>query len=174
MNKISMKRNDSGFTLLETVVTLMLVGIAMGVAAMVLSTAAKIAQQRATVESRNLLAENCIERMEVALFGRSIEAVDKEALQICSTDVKITIERMSMIQTGTQPSKKGSGKVMRVVPDPLGDLRLVTVTSDTVTFRRLFTGPAVTDSTADVEVPTESGEKSAGSIIIDPEKEEGR
>lgn len=172
MNKTSMKRNSSGFTLLEAVVTLMVVGIAMGMAAMVLSTAAKVAQQRAMIESRNLLAENCIERMEVALYGRSIEAVDKEARQICSTDVKITIERMSMVQTGTQASDKGSGKVMRVVPDPFGDLRLVTVTSDAVTLQRLFTGPAVRDTSADVEGAPASGEKSSGSIIVDPE--EGR
>lgn len=171
MNKSSIIRSR-GFTLIETVMTLVMVGLAMGAAAMVLSTGAKILQQRSAVETRNLLAENCIERMEVALYGRSIEAVDKEALQICSTDVKITIEKMSMVQTGENPDERGKGKVMRVVPDPAGDLRLVTVSSDHVTFRRLFTGPTVIDDSAVVD-PEPDPEATSGTVITDPTKREG-
>ena len=52
--------SKAGFALLEVVMTIIIVGLAMGTAAMVLGTAVKVVQMRTALDNRNLAAENCM------------------------------------------------------------------------------------------------------------------
>ena len=59
-------RSKAGFALLEVVMTIIIVGLAMGTAAMVLGTAVKVVQMRTALDNRSLAAENCMARIEAA------------------------------------------------------------------------------------------------------------
>ncbi len=128
----------AGFTLFETVATLVMVSFAMGAAAMVLSTGAKVAQQRTQFEGRSLEAANCMARMEAAFEGRPVADIDRELAQgknaVCGSGVQVSVTRMKLSESG----RDNDGRRLRIVPDEAGELRLVTVTADKFTYSRLF------------------------------------
>ena len=70
-------RSKAGFALLEVVMTIIIVGLAMGTAAMVLGTAAKVIQMRTALDNRSLAAENCMARIEAAFRGRPVAELDE-------------------------------------------------------------------------------------------------
>lgn len=141
-------RPQAGFTLFETVATLVLVSFAMGAAAMVLSTGAKVVQQRTQFESRSLEDANCVARIEAAFQGRPVSAIDNELDKtenaVCKSGVKVVVTRMTLSETG----RDGDGRIMRIVPDKSGELRLVTVTADKLTYRRIFSEPELSAAAA--------------------------
>ena len=61
-------RSKAGFALLEVVMTIIIVGLAMGTAAMVLGTAVKVVQMRTALDNRSLAAENCMARIEAVKY----------------------------------------------------------------------------------------------------------
>lgn len=141
-------RMKAGFALLEVVMTIIIVGLAMGTAAMVLGTAAKVVQMRTALDNRSLAAENCMARIEAAFQGRPVAELDKldkldsgEA-SVCESGVTVNVTVMSMDDDGKDSDER---KNYAAKSDTSNDssLRLVTVKADGHTYRRLFSYPTL-------------------------------
>ena len=89
--------SKAGFALLEVVMTIIIVGLAMGTAAMVLGTAVKVVQMRTALDNRNLAAENCMARIEAAFQGRPVaelDELDSGAASVCKPGVTVNVTFM--------------------------------------------------------------------------------
>lgn len=134
-------RSKAGFALLEVVMTIIIVGLAMGTAAMVLGTAVKVIQMRTALDNRSLAAENCMARIEAAFRGRPVaelDELDSGAASVCKSGVTV----MSMYDDGKDSDER---KNYAAKSDTSNDssLRLVTVKADGHTYRRLFSYPTL-------------------------------
>ena len=132
-------RSKAGFALLEVVMTIIIVGLAMGTAAMVLGTAVKVIQMRTALDNRSLAAENCMARIEAAFRGRPVaelDELDSGAASVCKSGVTVNVTVMSMYDDGKDSAAKS---------DTSNDssLRLVTVKADGHTYRRFFSYPTL-------------------------------
>lgn len=141
-------RSKAGFALLEVVMTIIIVGLAMGTAAMVLGTAVKVIQMRTALDNRSLAAENCMARIEAAFQGRPVAELDElderdsgEA-SVCKPGVTVNVTVMSMYDDGKDSDER---KNYAAKSDTSNDssLRLVTVKADGHTYRRLFSYPTL-------------------------------
>lgn len=138
-------RSKAGFALLEVVMTIIIVGLAMGTAAMVLGTAVKVIQMRTALDNRNLAAENCMARIEAAFRGRPVaelDELDSGAASVCKSGVTVNVTVMSMYDDGKDSDER---KNYAAKSDTSNDssLRLVTVKADGHTYRRLFSYPTL-------------------------------
>lgn len=138
-------RSKAGFALLEVVMTIIIVGLAMGTAAMVLGTAAKVVQMRTALDNRSLAAENCMARIEAAFRGRPVaelDELDSGAASVCKSGVTVNVTVMSMYDDGKDSDER---KNYAAKSDTSNDssLRLVTVKADGHTYRRLFSYPTL-------------------------------
>lgn len=138
-------RSKAGFALLEVVMTIIIVGLAMGTAAMVLGTAVKVVQMRTALDNRNLAAENCMARIEAAFQGRPVaelDELDSGAASVCKPGVTVNVTFMSMDDDGKDSDER---KNYAAKSDTSNDssLRLVTVKADGHTYRRLFSYPTL-------------------------------
>lgn len=135
-------RSKAGFALLEVVMTIIIVGLAMGAAAMVLGTAVKVIQMRTALDNRNLAAENCMARIEAAFQGRPVAELDSGAASVCKSGVTVNVTVMSMHDDGKDSDER---KNYAAKSDTSNDssLRLVTVKADGHTYRRLFSYPTL-------------------------------
>lgn len=138
-------RSKAGFALLEVVMTIIIVGLAMGTAAMVLGTAAKVVQMRTALDNRSLAAENCMARIEAAFRGRPVAELDERdsgAASVCKSGVTVNVTVMSMYDDGKDSDER---KNYAAKSDTSNDssLRLVTVKADGHTYRRLFSYPTL-------------------------------
>lgn len=141
-------RSKAGFALLEVVMTIIIVGLAMGAAAMVLGTAAKVVQMRTALDNRSLAAENCMARIEAAFRGRPVAELDKldkldsGTASVCKSGVTVNVTVMSMYDDGKDSDER---KNYAAKSDTSNDssLRLVTVKADGHTYRRLFSYPTL-------------------------------
>ena len=139
-------RSKAGFALLEVVMTIIIVGLAMGAAAMVLGTAVKVIQMRTALDNRNLAAENCMARIEAAFQGRPVAELDSGAASVCKSgvtvNVTVNVTVMSMHDDGKDSDER---KNYAAKSDTSNDssLRLVTVKADGQTYRRLFSYPTL-------------------------------
>ena len=135
-------RSKAGFALLEVVMTIIIVGLAMGTAAMVLGTAVKVIQMRTALDNRNLAAENCMARIEAAFQGRPVAELDSGAASVCKSGVTVNVTVMSMHDDGKDSDER---KNYAAKSDTSNDssLRLVTVKADGQTYRRLFSYPTL-------------------------------
>lgn len=135
-------RTKAGFALLEVVMTIIIVGLAMGTAAMVLGTAVKVVQMRTALDNRSLAAENCMARIEAAFQGRPVAELDSGAASFCESSVTVNVTVMSMYDDGKDSDER---KNYAAKSDTSNDssLRLVTVKADGHTYRRLFSYPTL-------------------------------
>lgn len=138
-------RSKAGFALLEVVMTIIIVGLAMGTAAMVLGTAAKVIQMRTALDNRSLAAENCMARIEAAFRGRPVaelDELDSGAASVCKSGVTVNVTVMSMYDDGKDSDER---KNYAAKSDTSNDssLRLVTVKADGHTYSRLFSYPTL-------------------------------
>lgn len=138
-------RSKAGFALLEVVMTIIIVGLAMGTAAMVLGTAFKVIQMRTALDNRSLAAENCMARIEAAFRGRPVaelDELDSGAASVCKSGVTVNVTVMSMYDDGKDSDER---KNYAAKSDTSNDssLRLVTVKADGHTYRRLFSYPTL-------------------------------
>ena len=135
-------RSKAGFALLEVVMTIIIVGLAMGTAAMVLGTAVKVVQMRTALDNRSLAAENCMARIEAAFQGRPVAELDSGAASVCKSGVTVNVTFMSMYDDGKDSDER---KNYAAKFDTRNDssLRLVTVKADGHTDRRLFSDPTL-------------------------------
>lgn len=138
-------RSKAGFALLEVVMTIIIVGLAMGTAAMVLGTAVKVVQMRTALDNRSLAAENCMARIEAAFRGRPVaelDELDSGAASVCKSGVTVNVTFMSMYDDGKDSDER---KNYAAKFDTRNDssLRLVTVKADGHTYRRLFSYPTL-------------------------------
>lgn len=138
-------RSKAGFALLEVVMTIIIVGLAMGATAMVLGTAVKVIQMRTALDNRNLAAENCMARIEAAFQGRPVaelDELDSGAASVCKSGVTVNVTVMSMDDDGKDSDER---KNYAAKSDTSNDssLRLVTVKADGHTYRRLFSYPTL-------------------------------
>lgn len=119
-------RSKAGFALLEVVMTIIIVGLAMGTAAMVLGTAVKVVQMRTALDNRSLAAENCMARIEAAFQGRPVAELDSGAASVCKSGVTVNVTFMSMYDDGKDSDER---KNYAAKFDTRNDssLRLVTV-----------------------------------------------
>lgn len=141
-------RSKAGFALLEVVMTIIIVGLAMGTAAMVLGTAVKVVQMRTAQDNRSLVAENCMARIEAAFQGRPVAELDGGgASSVCKSMSDVTVNVMPMLIREDQDKQDTEGREGRtnyaVVPHTSSStpLRLVAVKADGHTYRRLFAYP---------------------------------
>lgn len=153
-------RSKAGFALLEVVMTIIIVGLAMGAAAMVLGTAVKVIQMRTALDNRNLAAENCMARIEAAFQGRPVAELDSGAASVCKSGVTVNVTVMSMHDDGKDSDER---KNYAAKSDTSNDssLRLVTVKADGQTYRRLFSYPTL-NATSDLPVLSSSKETQEG------------
>ena len=157
-------RTKAGFALLEVVMTIIIVGLAMGAAAMVLGTAAKVVQMRTALDNRNLAAENCMARIEAAFQGRPVAELDSGAASVCKSgvtvNVTVNVTVMSMHDDGKDSDER---KNYAAKSDTSNDssLRLVTVKADGQTYRRLFSYPTL-NATSGLPVLSSSKETQEG------------
>ena len=156
-------RSKAGFALLEVVMTIIIVGLAMGTAAMVLGTAVKVVQMRTALDNRNLAAENCMARIEAAFQGRPVaelDELDSGAASVCKPGVTVNVTFMSMDDDGKDSDER---KNYAAKSDTSNDssLRLVTVKADGHTYRRLFSYPTL-NATAGLPVLSSSKETQEG------------
>lgn len=153
-------RTKAGFALLEVVMTIIIVGLAMGTAAMVLGTAAKVVQMRTALDNRNLAAENCMARIEAAFQGRPVAELDSGAASVCKSGVTVNVTVMSMHDDGKDSDER---KNYAAKSDTSNDssLRLVTVKADGQTYRRLFSYPTL-NATSGLPVLSSSKETQEG------------
>lgn len=156
-------RSKAGFALLEVVMTIIIVGLAMGAAAMVLGTAVKVIQMRTALDNRNLAAENCMARIEAAFRGRPVAELDKPdsgAASVCKSGVTVNVTVMSMHDDGKDSDER---KNYAAKSDTSNDssLRLVTVKADGQTYRRLFSYPTL-NATSGLPVLSSSKETQEG------------
>lgn len=135
-------RSKAGFALLEVVMTIIIVGLAMGTAAMVLGTAVKVIQMRTALDNRSLAAENCMARIEATFQGRPVAELDSGAASVCKSGVTVNVTVMSMYDDGKDSDER---KNYAAKSDTSNDssLRLVTVKADGHTYRRLFSYPTL-------------------------------
>lgn len=135
-------RSKAGFALLEVVMTIIIVGLAMGAAAMVLGTAVKVIQMRTALDNRNLAAENCMARIEAAFQGRPVAELDSGAASVCKSGVTVNVTVMSMHDDG-KDSDERNNYAAKFYTSNDSSLRLVTVKADGHTYRRLFSYPTL-------------------------------
>lgn len=139
-------RSKAGFALLEVVMTIIIVGLAMGTAAMVLGTAVKVVQMRTALDNRSLAAENCMARIEAAFQGRPVAELDSGAASICKSgvtvNVTVNVTFMSM-DDGGKDSDERKNYAAKFDTSNDSSLRLVTVKADGHTYRRLFSYPTL-------------------------------
>lgn len=160
-------RSKAGFALLEVVMTIIIVGLAMGTAAMVLGTAAKVIQMRTALDNRSLAAENCMARIEAAFRGRPVAELDEPdsgAASVCKSGVtvKVTVNVtvMSMYDDG-KDSDERKNYAAKLDTSNESSLRLVTVKADGHTYRRLFSYPTL-NATSGLPVLSSSKETQEG------------
>lgn len=135
-------RSKSGFALLETVMTLIMVSMAMGAAAMVLGTAVKVVQQRSMMDARSLEAANCMARIEAAFQGRRLTDITADLKNVCKNGAKV--EHLD-VNTDPAPNKGAKGRTNYDVQfDTETKFLLVSVTADNKIYRRLFSHPEMT------------------------------
>lgn len=159
-------RSKAGFALLEVVMTIIIVGLAMGTAAMVLGTAVKVVQMRTALDNRSLAAENCMARIEAAFQGRPVAELDKldkldsGTPSVCKPGVTVNVTVMSMDDDGKDSDER---KNYAAKSDTSNDsfLRLVTVKADGHTYRRLFSYPTL-NATSGLPVRSSSKETQEG------------
>lgn len=156
-------RSKAGFALLEVVMTIIIVGLAMGTAAMVLGTAVKVVQMRTALDNRSLAAENCMARIEAAFQGRPVaelDELDSGAASVCKSGVTVNVTVMSMHDDGKDSDER---KNYAAKSDTSNDssLRLVTVKADGQTYRRLFSYPTL-NATSGLPVLSSSKETQEG------------
>lgn len=153
-------RSKAGFALLEVVMTIIIVGLAMGTAAMVLGTAVKVVQMRTALDNRSLAAENCMARIEAAFQGRPVAELDSGAASVCKSGVTVNVTFMSMDDDGKDSDER---KNYAAKFDTRNDssLRLVTVKADGHTYRRLFSYPTL-NATSGLPVLSSSKETQEG------------
>lgn len=153
-------RSKAGFALLEVVMTIIIVGLAMGAAAMVLGTAVKVVQMRTALDNRSLAAENCMARIEAAFQGRPVAELDSGAASVCKSGVTVNVTVMSMHDDGKDSDER---KNYAAKSDTSNDssLRLVTVKADGHTYRRLFSYPTL-NATSGLPVLSSSKETQEG------------
>lgn len=159
-------RSKAGFALLEVVMTIIIVGLAMGAAAMVLGTAVKVVQMRTALDNRNLAAENCMARIEAAFQGRPVAELDSGAASVCKSGVTVNVTVMSMYDDGKDSvdgKDSDERKNYAAKSDTSNDssLRLVTVKADGHTYRRLFSYPTL-NATSGLPVRSSSKETQEG------------
>lgn len=162
-------RSKAGFALLEVVMTIIIVGLAMGAAAMVLGTAVKVVQMRTALDNRSLAAENCMARIEAAFQGRPVAELDEPdsgAASVCKSGVTVNVTVMSMYDDGKDSvdgKDSDERKNYAAKSDTSNDssLRLVTVKADGHTYRRLFSYPTL-NATSGLPVRSSSKETQEG------------
>ena len=153
-------RSKAGFALLEAVMTIIIVGLAMGTAAMVLGTAVKVVQMRTALDNRSLAAENCMARIEAAFQGRPVAELDSGAASVCKSGVTVNVTFMSMDDDGKDSdARKNYAAKLDTSND--SSLRLVTVKADGHTYRRLFSYPTL-NATSGLPVLSSSKETQEG------------
>lgn len=156
-------RTKAGFALLEVVMTIIIVGLAMGTAAMVLGTAAKVVQMRTALDNRSLAAENCMARIEAAFQGRPVaelDELDSGAASVCKSGVTVNVTVMSMDDDG-KDSDERNNYAAKFYTSNDSSLRLVTVKADGHTYRRLFSYPTL-NATSGLPVRSSSKETQEG------------
>lgn len=159
-------RSKAGFALLEVVMTIIIVGLAMGAAAMVLGTAVKVVQMRTALDNRSLAAENCMARIEAAFQGRPVaeldelDELDSGAASVCKTGVTVNVTVMSMHDDG-KDSDERKNYAAKFDTSNDSSLRLVTVKADGHTYRRLFSYPTL-NATSGLPVLSSSKETQEG------------
>lgn len=153
-------RSKAGFALLEVVMTIIIVGLAMGTAAMVLGTAAKVIQMRTALDNRSLAAENCMARIEAAFRGRPVAELDSGAASVCKSGVTVNVTFMSMDDDG-KDSDERKNYAAKFCTSNDSSLRLVTVKADGHTYRRLFSYPTL-NATSGLPVLSSSKETQEG------------
>lgn len=153
-------RSKAGFALLEVVMTIIIVGLAMGTAAMVLGTAVKVVQMRTALDNRNLAAENCMARIEAAFQGRPVAELDRGAASVCKSGVTVNVTVMSMHDDG-KDSDERKNYAAKFYTSNDSSLRLVTVKADGHTYRRLFSYPTL-NATSGLTVLSSSKETQEG------------
>ena len=156
-------RSKAGFALLEVVMTIIIVGLAMGTAAMVLGTAAKVIQMRTALDNRSLAAENCMARIEAAFRGRPVAELDEPdsgAASVCKSGVTVNVTVMSMYDDG-KDSDERKNYAAKFDTSNDSSLRLVTVKADGHTYRRLFSYPTL-NATSGLPVLSSSKETQEG------------
>lgn len=159
-------RSKAGFALLEVVMTIIIVGLAMGTAAMVLSTAVKVVQMRTALDNRSLAAENCMARIEAAFQGRPVAELDSGAASVCKSGVTVNVTVMSMYDDGKdsvdgKDSDERKNYAAKFDTSNDSSLRLVTVKADGHTYRRLFSYPTL-NATSGLPVLSSSKETQEG------------
>ncbi|HAF64782.1 pilus assembly FimT family protein [Duodenibacillus massiliensis] len=156
-------RSKAGFALLEVVMTIIIVGLAMGTAAMVLGTAVKVVQMRTALDNRSLAAENCMARIEAAFQGRPVaelDELDSGAASVCKPGVTVDVTFMSMDDDG-KDSDERKNYAAKFDTSNDSSLRLVTVKADGHTYRRLFSYPTL-NATSGLPVLSSSKETQEG------------
>lgn len=156
-------RSKAGFALLEVVMTIIIVGLAMGTAAMVLGTAVKVVQMRTALDNRSLAAENCMARIEAAFRGRPVaelDELDSGAASVCKSGVTVNVTFMSMDDDG-KDSDERKNYAAKFDTSNDSSLRLVTVKADGHTYRRLFSYPTL-NATSGLPVLSSSKETQEG------------
>lgn len=159
-------RSKAGFALLEVVMTIIIVGLAMGAAAMVLGTAVKVVQMRTALDNRSLAAENCMARIEAAFQGRPVAELDElderdsGAASVCKSGVTVNVTVMSMYDDG-KDSDERKNYAAKFDTSNDSSLRLVTVKADGHTYRRLFSYPTL-NATSGLPVLSSSKETQEG------------
>lgn len=153
-------RSKAGFALLEVVMTIIIVGLAMGTAAMVLGTAVKVVQMRTALDNRSLAAENCMARIEAAFQGRPVAELDSGAASVCKSGVTVNVTVMSMHDDG-KDSDERKNYAAKFDTSNDSSLRLVTVKADGHTYRRLFSYPTL-NATSGLPVLSSSKETQEG------------
>ena len=156
-------RSKAGFALLEVVMTIIIVGLAMGTAAMVLGTAVKVVQMRTALDNRSLAAENCMARIEAAFQGRPVaelDELDSGASSVCKPGVTVDVTFMSMDDDG-KDSDERKNYAAKFDTSNDSSLRLVTVKADGHTYRRLFSYPTL-NATSGLPVLSSSKETQEG------------
>lgn len=156
-------RSKAGFALLEVVMTIIIVGLAMGTAAMVLGTAVKVVQMRTALDNRSLAAENCMARIEAAFRGRPVTELDElesGAASVCKSGVTVNVTFMSMYDDG-KDSDERKNYAAKFDTSNDSSLRLVTVKADGHTYRRLFSYPTL-NATSGLPVLSSSKETQEG------------
>lgn len=156
-------RSKAGFALLEVVMTIIIVGLAMGTAAMVLGTAVKVVQMRTALDNRSLAAENCMARIEAAFRGRPVaelDELDSGVASVCKSSVTVNVTVMSMYDDG-KDSDERKNYAAKFDTSNDSSLRLVTVKADGHTYRRLFSYPTL-NATSGLPVLSSSKETQEG------------
>lgn len=153
-------RSKAGFALLEVVMTIIIVGLAMGTAAMVLGTAVKVVQMRTALDNRSLAAENCMARIEAAFQGRPVAELDSGAASVCKSGVTVNVTFMSMYDDG-KDSDERKNYAAKFDTSNDSSLRLVTVKADGHTYCRLFSYPTL-NATSGLPVLSSSKETQEG------------